>query len=141
MQVDTFDQQYFCEEKPPKEVYMCGKEGENCACNGVNIYARMTSDDGQPLSFEQVYESGDFEFKRSDTGMPCDANSFGAHDFLPGIQKQCFCDAKGVHHVNHYNRKRAERRNRHMIFLAKQKEEELQRETLEIQRRSQEHLA
>jgi len=141
MQVDTFDQQYFCEEKPPKEAYMCGHDGQNCACNGVAIYARMTSDDGQPTSFEQAFEAGDFEFHNSHGAIGCDAHHFNAHDFLPGIQKQCFCDAVKVHEHNHYNRKRAERINREVIRLAQVEEERLQAETLEIQRKAQEKLA
>lgn len=44
---------------------MCGHEGQNCACDGVALYGRMTTDSGQPVSFEEVYESGDFEFHRS----------------------------------------------------------------------------
>lgn len=141
MFTDTFDQQYFCEEKPPKQVYMCGADGHNCACDGIAIYARMTSDDGQPTSFEQAYEAGDFEFRKSKGGIGCDATHFDAHNFLPGIQKQCFCDAEKVHGHNHYNRKRAERINRDTIRLAKIEEERLQTETLEIQRKAQEKLA
>ena len=117
--VETYDQQYFCEEKPPKEVFMCGQDGQDCNCPGVSIFARMTSDDGQPVSFEEAYEAGDIEFKKNKQGVACNANAFGAQDFLPGIQKHCFCDNQNVHHISHYRRKRAERLNREHIHAAR----------------------
>lgn len=134
-QADTFDQQCFCEEKPPKEVYKCGDDGENCACKGINIYARKTDDSGEELSFEEIYESGDFEMKRSNRGTSCDANTYDKNrDFFPGVQKQCFCDSKGLHHINHYRRKRTERINRQKIARARQQEEELERQRRERER-------
>lgn len=78
MMIETYDQQYFCEEKPPQEVFMCGEDGEDCNCPGVSIFTRKTSDDGQPISFEDAFESGDFEFKRKKGGVACNENAFGA---------------------------------------------------------------
>ena len=82
--MDTFDHQCFCEEKPPKEVYKCGNDGEKCECEGVNIFARKTADNGTELPFEEVFESGDFEFKRAH-GTQCDVNEFNARGFAEGI--------------------------------------------------------
>jgi hypothetical protein len=105
MQTEIFDHQCFCEEKPKLEVYKCGADGERCECKGINVFARKTSDNGTEIPFEEAYENGDFEFVWSQFGSTCDSNYFRTKDFLPGIQKQCFCDT-GVHNINHYNRKR-----------------------------------
>ena len=60
----------------------------------------MTSDNGTAIPFEEAYELGEFEFKKSNSGVQCNAPAFKAQDFAPGIQKHCFCDADGVHNIN-----------------------------------------
>ena len=131
MQQDIFDGQCFCEEFPPKEVYKCGAEGEKCSCNGISIFAKLTGEDpAHQLSFNEVLESGEFEFKRSKDSVRCDAQQFGG-DFAPGYQKQCFCDDRTVHRVKHYRNKRDMRRNRDRLRKAREDEERIAKMTKE----------
>jgi hypothetical protein len=124
MQSEIFDHQCFCEEKPPMEVYKCGNEGEKCECKGISVYARKTSDNGTEIPFEEAFKEGEYEFARTNEGITCDELSFHSKDFLPGIQKHCFCDA-GVHLHAHYHRVRQERITRWRIRAAKRMEQQL----------------
>jgi hypothetical protein len=136
---DIFDSQCFCEEKPPKEVFKCGNDGEKCECKGINVFALKTSNNGTELPFEEAYEQGQFEFKRSNTGTQCTTSDFRAHGFGDGIQKQCFCDDSRVHHINHYRRKRKERINREKLqaaqLLAKMLADQKKIEEADIQKK------
>lgn len=55
MFVNTYDHQCFCEAKPPKEVTLCGQEGEQCSCNGTVLFGKQYSGDGEKAAtFEQM---------------------------------------------------------------------------------------
>jgi hypothetical protein len=84
-QTDIFDHQCFCEEKPPKEVFKCGNENEKCECNGINVFARKTSNNGTEIPFEEAFELGNFEFQHSNNGEQCTTAAFNAHGFAEGI--------------------------------------------------------
>lgn len=94
------DLQCFCEPVPKPDPYHCAKEGGVCSCpKGSNVFYGMRFQEytNKLANFEQMSEWEFTGAKAPNSGeIQCVDSSFTGGSFLPGFEKDCYCDNQGV---------------------------------------------
>lgn len=136
----------WCEAPIPKKPKACGKEGENCRCPGKGkvFYGAAATASSPKASFAEMTETPYAVKGAKNNGVtPC-KNNFFKGDPLPGISKQCYCDADNTYpdqeiaiDMAEFSAKKAEEEAEQQVILAeaakKEAEEDAQRAAAEAQ--------
>lgn len=90
------EKQCFCEIKNEYTGVRCADEGDQCFCSGHIYFTKLyaNEDKTQKVTLIDAMELGFAIIDNTSGQASCSSDSFAGADPFPGMEKQCFCDAK-----------------------------------------------